>query len=310
MVFVIDLFTPPEVDVWVFYLPVILAPVLVNNPRLILYAALGCTALVVMGFFISPLGMPLWSDVWNRGMDILALWMTAFAGVTIARRSTQLALAMEGLRRETAEHDQAKLALAKSEERMRLAVEGAHMGTWDLNLHTGAGVWSDSLFRMFGYSPVPDGEATLAMWDSCVHSDDRVYVQKNREVAQRERSLLQRVPHYPRRDDGRLAWLAAYGRFLDNEAGDGMRDVGVAFDITHRKKLEHEVLEIAEREQWRIGQEFHDSIGQELTGLGLMANALNQGGDAPGKDQIAKIVPGLWKASIVCTSKFAFCRAA
>src|SRR5262249_31618880 len=32
----------------------------------------------------------------------------------------------------------------------------------------------------------------------------------------------------------------------------------------------------AANEQQRIGQELHDSVGQELTGLGLMANALDQ----------------------------------
>ncbi len=136
-VFCVDLFTPPEVDVWVFYLPVILAPVLINNTRQILFAALACSVLVVIGFYVSPLGLPLWSDIWNRGMDLLALWMTAFAGVMITRRSVQLATAMEGLRCESIEHDLAKQALAKSEERMRLAVEGAHMGTWDIDLQTG-----------------------------------------------------------------------------------------------------------------------------------------------------------------------------
>jgi signal transduction histidine kinase len=41
-----------------------------------------------------------------------------------------------------------------------------------------------------------------------------------------------------------------------------------------RKELEREVLEAAANEQQRIGQELHDSVGQELTGLGLMVNAL------------------------------------
>ena len=45
---------------------------------------------------------------------------------------------------------------------------------------------------------------------------------------------------------------------------------------TRRRALEREVLETANREQQRIGRELHDSVGQELTGLGLMANALAQ----------------------------------
>jgi signal transduction histidine kinase len=45
-------------------------------------------------------------------------------------------------------------------------------------------------------------------------------------------------------------------------------------DSKLRQALEREVLEAAVSEQRRIGQELHDGVGQELTGLGLMANAL------------------------------------
>jgi PAS domain S-box-containing protein len=288
IVFVVDLVTPPQVDVWVFYLPVILAPVLFNNVRQILIAAIVCSALAVVGFFVSPLGLSEWTDILNRGMDLLALWMTAFAAMTIARRSVQLAAAMEGLRRETLEHDLAKQALAQSEGRLRLAIEGAHMGTWDMNLRTGKGIWSETQFRMFGYAPTPKGEVTIDMWENCIHPEDRSYVLKNRDLAKQEQSLLRDEYRIIRADTGQIAWMAAFGRFLTDESGEGVRNVGVSFDITHRKKLEREVLEIAEREQWRIGQELHDSVGQELTGLGLMADALHQklDGKAP-HDQIA-----------------------
>jgi signal transduction histidine kinase len=45
-------------------------------------------------------------------------------------------------------------------------------------------------------------------------------------------------------------------------------------DISARKLLEQEVLCIAADEQRRIGQELHDGMGQELTGLGLIAQGL------------------------------------
>lgn len=49
---------------------------------------------------------------------------------------------------------------------------------------------------------------------------------------------------------------------------------GVLRDVTQRKQLEREVLEIAALEQRRIGQELHDDVGQEVTGLALMADVL------------------------------------
>ena len=54
------------------------------------------------------------------------------------------------------------------------------------------------------------------------------------------------------------------------------RFTGFVRDVSRRKQLQREVLEAASAEQRRIGQELHDGIGQELTGLRYMANALSQ----------------------------------
>jgi len=47
------------------------------------------------------------------------------------------------------------------------------------------------------------------------------------------------------------------------------RFTGILRDITRRKELEREVVEIASLEQRRIGQDLHDSVSQELTALGV-----------------------------------------
>lgn len=41
-------------------------------------------------------------------------------------------------------------------------------------------------------------------------------------------------------------------------------------DVTERKQLEREILEIANREQLRFGSDLHDGLGQDLTGIALM----------------------------------------
>jgi two-component system, LuxR family, sensor kinase FixL len=51
---------------------------------------------------------------------------------------------------------------------------------------------------------------------------------------------------------------------------------GFVRDITERKQLEKEIIEISNREQQRIGQDLHDGLGQELTGIELMCQALEQ----------------------------------
>ncbi|MGH8260070.1 MAG: ATP-binding protein, partial [Steroidobacteraceae bacterium] len=45
-------------------------------------------------------------------------------------------------------------------------------------------------------------------------------------------------------------------------------------DVTERKRLEREIIEIANREQQRIGSDLHDGLGQDLTGIALMLRGI------------------------------------
>jgi len=51
---------------------------------------------------------------------------------------------------------------------------------------------------------------------------------------------------------------------------------GFVRDITERKRLEQEILEISSREQQRIGQDLHDGLCQQLAGIELMCQVLEQ----------------------------------
>ncbi len=63
--------------------------------------------------------------------------------------------------------------------------------------------------------------------------------------------------------------------------------LAVVNDVTEKKRLERGIIDIANREQQRIGSDLHDGLGQELTGIALMlrgvAVQLSQGkvGRAP-----------------------------
>ncbi|HWD20335.1 MAG TPA: response regulator [Verrucomicrobiae bacterium] len=63
---------------------------------------------------------------------------------------------------------------------------------------------------------------------------------------------------------------------------------GAAMDITERKRLEDDVLRISELEQRRIGQDLHDGICQQLTGIELMSETLAQGLAKKSKAQAAQ----------------------
>jgi signal transduction histidine kinase len=52
--------------------------------------------------------------------------------------------------------------------------------------------------------------------------------------------------------------------------------IAVATDVTERFRLQREILEISDREQARIGQDIHDGLCQQLIGLAICANSLEQ----------------------------------
>jgi len=59
-----------------------------------------------------------------------------------------------------------------------------------------------------------------------------------------------------------------------SEVGHLKLFTGLLRDISRRKELEREVVEIASLEQRRIGQDLHDSVSQELTALNMLAGDL------------------------------------
>jgi PAS domain S-box-containing protein len=68
-------------------------------------------------------------------------------------------------------------------------------------------------------------------------------------------------------------------------------------DISEKRELEDEIVKIATLEQRRIGQELHDDILQNLTGLGLLADNLKESlkvrGDSPEYLLSEKIAAGI-----------------
>ncbi|QSA96114.1 sensor histidine kinase [Methylococcus sp. EFPC2] len=78
-------------------------------------------------------------------------------------------------------------------------------------------------------------------------------------------------------------------------------------EMVLRQRLEHEVIQISEYERKTIGQELHDSLGQHLTGIAFLGQALAErlSGQSPGESRAAQELARLVNEAIVMTRSLA-----
>jgi PAS domain S-box-containing protein len=104
-------------------------------------------------------------------------------------------------------------------------------GTWDLDLATGAVVWSVGLCRLYGVDPATF-DATYDNWFAMVHPDDRAMVGSTVEEAIASRSAYNFEHRFFRATDGSERWTRCRGRVITDEHGDAVRVYGVSVDAT------------------------------------------------------------------------------
>ncbi|MCT7959907.1 PAS domain S-box protein [Laspinema sp. D1] len=137
------------------------------------------------------------------------------------------------------ERKQAQAALSESEERLRLALEAAHMGMWDWDIATGKIAQSDIVDRLLGLEVGSFG-GTYNSLIKIVHPDDRVRFNAH-AIATMERGQDFNVEFRVVKPDGTVAWVASIGKRLPDKAKNGDRLIGVCMDITERKQIEQEL---------------------------------------------------------------------
>lgn len=141
---------------------------------------------------------------------------------------------------------QAEEALKQSEERLRLAVEGASLGTWHLEMYSetdGQSALSDYCCKLFGLpaGTILNRETFLAI----VHPDDREEVYEAiMESATTGRDY--RAEYRVVLPDGKIRWLAARAGIQLGAGPRKTRMEGVLQDITLRKEAEQMLVQAKE----------------------------------------------------------------
>ncbi len=174
----------------------------------------------------------------------------------------QLEQVRRDLEHEVVERKESEEAFRRGEERLQLAIDAAHLGTWDWDISTGRIVWSAHHADLFGLEKGVYG-GTFADFERYVYPDDRAGIATALAVARDQHAVY----HHEFRvawPDGSIHWLMDLGRFFYNASDQPVRMTGVVQDITERKEAE------AERRQL----ELQIQQAQKLESLGLLAGGI------------------------------------
>src|ERR1700741_4433648 len=133
-------------------------------------------------------------------------------------------------------------ALRLSEERLRLAQQIAHVGSFEWNIQTGVNTWTPELEAMYGLQPGTFA-GTQTAFENLVHPEDRAAVIKLCDAAMKSGQPTQgewRVVW----GDGSVHWIAGRWQVFMDASGEPSKMVGVNIDVTERKLADEALLEV------------------------------------------------------------------
>jgi two-component system, LuxR family, sensor kinase FixL len=159
-------------------------------------------------------------------------------------------------------------ALRASEEKYRTLFEKSQDAIY-ITTRTGILVnMNPSTLELFGFRR--EEMLGLNVSDLYVYPEERVRFQKEIEKTGSLRDYEVKL----HKKDGIVMDCLLTSTVRWDARGRAVGYEGIIRDITEHRRLEREVLEICENEQRRTGRDLHDSLGQHLTGVALLATDL------------------------------------
>ncbi|MEY2466858.1 MAG: two-component system, LuxR family, sensor kinase FixL [Verrucomicrobiota bacterium] len=168
----------------------------------------------------------------------------------------------------------AALALDDTEERLRAILETAVEGIITIDERGIIESMNPAAAKIFGYKPSEViGKNVNILMPSPYHEQHDGYLANYRHTGKAQIIGIGREVVGRRKDGSTFPMDLSVGEV---KLANRRLFTGFVRDITERKRLEKEILETSDREQRRIGQDLHDGLCQQLAGIELMSEVLEQ----------------------------------
>lgn len=132
------------------------------------------------------------------------------------------------------EINEAKRELKEEEDKLKMALDAAEIGTWEWNLKTNELRWDELMFSLYGADP-KDFSGAYDAWTNGLHPEDRERCEReiNEAIENREPFISNFRVVWP---SGEVRFIRAIGKVSVNDEGVPVRMFGLNWDETDEKK--------------------------------------------------------------------------
>jgi PAS domain S-box-containing protein len=266
-IFALDWLLSPGLAVELLQVAVVLLTLFADGRRPTLVFGGVTTVLVVAGYPVRPEQPLLVEDLINHGFVLLGLWMAV--GVVLA-------------------YKQVVQARRESEAQARAILETTVDGIITIDAEGTIESFNPAAETIFGYDEEEViGNNVKMLMPPPYREEHDEYLRSYHETGRRNIIGIGREVTGRRKDGSTFPMDLAVSEV---ELDDRTIFTGIVRDISERRRLEKEILNVSEEERRRIGQDLHDGLGQMLTGIGLLSQDVARQLDDEGHERADDMV--------------------
>ena len=255
VVAMLDRLTPAEMSFTISYLfPVLLVTWFVGRRQGIFISFICALAWLIVNLTQRTEGWNPFAPYWNAVNGLVAFLAVVFLASAVKTLNAELEARVE---RRTAE-------LQASEQQFRQLAEGINEVFWMTDVEKSRIIYISPGYESIWGRTCASLYAAPASRLEAVHPEDRERVMQAAMTSQLHGGRYDEEYRIIRPDQT-VRWVHDQAFPIHDKAGAMYRIGGIAEDITDRKRLERQILEVGDQEQRRIGRDLHDGLCQHLS---------------------------------------------